>query len=238
MHAINEVRARTSTSPVIVGGLAVLCRLENPYRATTDLDIVERSHGSSPPQLQILRSAEDIRTEGDASVHVPTSRGYVRVDFLTVNQADLDQPSDYVGDRLYATAHAWAHATATELTVQVVRQQDGQRIVDAAAVTSFAEPGPLVAMKLQAADYRGSAKQGTDLYDIVRLIQDPAAGKQALDQIERVATEVAADMGTFTDRWFRDELSRTLSRVRAVGGHAVDDDLALVHELLSAACER
>jgi len=41
---------------------------------------------------------------------------------------------------------------------------------------SVAEPGPIVAMKLQSIMNRGSAKEGTDLLDIIRLSVDPATG--------------------------------------------------------------
>ena len=37
-----EVRSQIGRPPVIVGGLAVLSRLSTPYRATTDLDVVDR----------------------------------------------------------------------------------------------------------------------------------------------------------------------------------------------------
>jgi hypothetical protein len=41
---------------VVVGGLAVMCCLSDPYRATTDLDVVDRLLGEVP-QLQVLRAA-------------------------------------------------------------------------------------------------------------------------------------------------------------------------------------
>lgn len=46
-----------------------------------------------------------------------------------------------------------------------------------------AEPGPLVAMKLQAIMNRVAAKQGTDLQDIARLILDEEARPTALAQL-------------------------------------------------------
>ena len=51
-----EVRALLGQPPVIVGGLAVLSRLSSPYRATTDLDVVDRLLGEAP-QLEVLRAA-------------------------------------------------------------------------------------------------------------------------------------------------------------------------------------
>ena len=69
-------------------------------------------------------------------------------------------------------AHAWAIDTATDLTLEVIRS-DGERVEVSALV---AEPGPLIAMKLQAVMNRSAAKAGTDLLDVVRLTLDEATG--------------------------------------------------------------
>ncbi|MDN5795786.1 MAG: hypothetical protein L0H79_08555 [Intrasporangium sp.] len=47
----------------------------------------------------------------------------------------------------------------------------------------MAEPGPLVAMKLQAVMNRSTQKQGTDLLDIIRLTFDVGTREVALEQI-------------------------------------------------------
>ena len=78
---------------------------------------------------------------------------------LEVRQIEIDQPSDDPGDRLHAFAHAWANDSATEVTIEVA-PLSGAHVEVSALV---AEPGPLVAMKLQAIMNRASAKQGTDL---------------------------------------------------------------------------
>jgi hypothetical protein len=54
VHGVLEVRTLIGRPPVIVGGLAVLSRLSTPYRATVDLDVVDRLLGDVP-QLQVLR---------------------------------------------------------------------------------------------------------------------------------------------------------------------------------------
>lgn len=90
---------------MVVGGLAVLSRLATPYRATVDLDVVDRLLGDLP-QLEVLRAAQGAEPIEPAAVLLPTPFGRVRVDVLEVRQADLDRPSDDPGDRLHATAHA------------------------------------------------------------------------------------------------------------------------------------
>lgn len=44
----------------------------------------------------------------------------MKIDVLEVRQAELDRPSDDPGDRLHASAHAWANDTATDLTIDVL----------------------------------------------------------------------------------------------------------------------
>jgi hypothetical protein len=45
VQGVEEVRALIGQPPVVVGGLAIMCRLSDPHRATTDLDLVDRLLG-------------------------------------------------------------------------------------------------------------------------------------------------------------------------------------------------
>jgi hypothetical protein len=159
----------------------VLSRLSSPYRATVDLDVVDRQLGEVP-QLEVLRAADGAEPIEPSAVLLRTAYGPVKVDVLEVRQIELDQPSDDPGDRLHASAHAWAHDTATELTIEVLRA--GRNPVE--VTTPVAEPGPLIAMKLQAMMNRSVEKQGTDLQDILRLTFDEATRPIALSQISNV----------------------------------------------------
>ncbi len=197
VQGVTEVRALIGQAPVIVGGLAVLARLSNPYRATVDLDVVDRLLGAAP-QLEVLRAADGARPVEPAAVLLPTPYGEVKVDVLEVRQVELDEPSDDPGDRLHASAHAWANDTATDVTIEVVRH-GGERI---GVTTRVAEPGPLIAMKLQALMNRSGQKQGTDLLDIVRLAFDESARSAALAQIQSVDARVAQDIALHVDLWF------------------------------------
>ncbi len=104
---------------------------------------------------------------------------------LEVRQAELDRPSDDPSDRLRATAHAWANDTATDLTIEALSARGSHVEV----TTPVAEPGPLIAMKLQAVMDRPAEKQGTDLLDIVRLVFDEATRPAALAQLGDVTTD-------------------------------------------------
>jgi hypothetical protein len=168
-----------------------------------------------------------------AAVLLTAPYGTVKVDVLEVRQVELDMPSDDPGDRLHASAHAWANDTATDLTLEVIRA-NGERFE---VTTLVAEPGPLVAMKLQAVMNRSVNKQGTDLLDIVRLTLDDATRPVALDQISRVDPSIASDIALHVDLWFVRKRDQTLRWINSVGGVDIaPDDVDLVSELLLAAC--
>ena len=119
VHGVIEVRNLIGQPPVIVGGLAVLSRLSTPYRATVDLDVVDRLLGDAS-QLQVLRASAGATPVEPAAVLLPTPYGPVKIDVLEIRQAELDRPSHDPGDRLHASAHAWANDTATALTIDVL----------------------------------------------------------------------------------------------------------------------
>jgi hypothetical protein len=168
-------------------------------------------------------------------VLLPTVYGQVKVDVLEVRQIEIDQPSDDPGDRLHAFAHAWANDTATEVNIEVAPSSRAHFQVNALV----AEPGPLVAMKLQAIMNRATAKQGTDLQDISRLILDEQARPAALAQLGSCAEWTAADTALHVELWLVDRRRQALRRIHDVGGTDLTlDDLDLVAELLLAACAR
>lgn len=234
VQGIVEVQELIGRPPVVVGGLAVLARLSTAYRATVDLDVVDRLLDDMP-QLEMLRAAEGAESVEPAAVLLPTPYGPVKVDVLEVRQVDLDRPSDDPGDRLYASAHAWANDSATNLTFEVARRNGALVHV----TTPVAEPGPLIAMKLQAVMNRSVEKQGTDLRDIVNLVFDPATRPVALTQIGAVPTAMAHDIALHVDLWFARKQQQALRWIQSVGGGQVTaDDLDLVAELLGAAAHR
>jgi hypothetical protein len=234
VQGIVEVRALIGRPPVIIGGLAVLCRLSSPYRATVDLDVVDRLLGGLP-HIEVLRAAEGAEPIEPAAVLLPTPYGAVKVDVLEVRQVELDRPSDDPGDRLHAAAHAWANDTATDLTIEMIRS-NGERIE---VTTPVAESGPLIAMKLQAVMNRAADKQGTDLLDIVRLTVDEATRPAALAQIGDAQTPLAQDIALHVDLWFTRQRQQALRWIHSAGGADITtDDLDLVAELLHAACAR
>jgi hypothetical protein len=234
VKAIDKVHGLIGLPPVVVGGVAVMCRLPTPYRATNDLDVVDRMLGPTP-HLEILRAADGATPVEPAAVLLPTPFGDVKIDVLEVRQIELDEPSDDPGDRLHASSHAWANDTATDVVIEVVRPNE-----DPVEVTAkVAEPGPLIAMKIQAVMNRSIEKQGTDLLDIVRLTLDPETRQATLSQIGSVEDGITRDIASHVDLWLVRKKHQALRWIRGTGDRSVVvDDLDLVAELLHAACER
>lgn len=226
VHAIPETQARTGRPIIVIGGLAVICRVASPHRATSDLDTVNRRRRGEVSQLKLLVASTG-RASGPAGVLVPTPVGDVRVDVLEVSDADFDPlPEDPTG-RLHVLSHAWAADTATPV---VIRANDGAEVR-----VAVAEPGPLVAMKLQSTFDRGADKEATDLLDIVRLTLDRECGPTARSQLAGAADQLKKDVAQHVDFCFESRRPRTLKLIQQVpeGRDTELDDLALVHELLT-----
>ncbi|MGH8966191.1 MAG: hypothetical protein ACRDXB_12800 [Actinomycetes bacterium] len=104
---------------------------------------------------------------------------------------------------------------------------------------AVAEPGPIIAMKLQSIMNRGAAKEGTDLLDIVRLTLDRSCGPTSRDQLAAAGQLLRTDALLHSRRWFDEAVDRSLKKVRAVPeGESLEvDDLRLVGDLLIAALD-
>ena len=167
----------------------------------------------------------------DLQVHWFTPYGDVQVDVLEVTEAEInDLPSDPT-DRLHVLSHAWAVSTASGLVLSAEGLEPLR--------VKVAEPGPIVAMKLQSIMNRGSVKEGTDLLDIVRITLDRTCGPASRDQLEIADPQLRADALLHARRWFDQSADRSLRRIQAVaeGNEVQIDDVRLVGDLLAAALE-
>lgn len=236
VEAIGVVASLSGTTPTIVGGLAVLCRVQHAHRATTDLDTLNRRNAGSHPLLEVLLASPGAERRDAAGVMLPTARGPVKVDVIEVIERPDSHEIEDPTDRLYEMSHAWAFRTASAVDVDVLGP-DGVPVIS--AVAHVAEPGPLVAMKLQAVLLRSTAKEGTDLLDIVAILLDPVARDAALTQLVECDPVIAADAALHSRRWFTEQIDRTLNRIRAAGGRDIGrDELTLVADLIQAATRR
>ncbi|GAA2526550.1 hypothetical protein [Winogradskya humida] len=228
LHAVPVIRSRTGREVVLIGGLAVVCRLARPYRATSDLDTVNRRGENETPQLELLL-ASGVQRSGPAGVLVPTDAGLVQVDVLEVTDAELACLPDDPTDRLHVLSHAWASATATPVLMRAEGVTELQ--------VKVAQPGPLVAMKLQSIMNRGSAKEATDLLDILRLSFDPESGPLLRKQLAEAEPQLRTDAALHAQRFFGTHVARSRRIIQALpDGQGTElDDLRLVGELLERA---
>jgi hypothetical protein len=125
----------------VIGGLAVMVRLEGAHRVTDDLDTVATQHGDDPITVEVV-----IGTEG-------TIEG-TRVDCIGVGDVPAAElplanlPDDAL-DRAFVLSHRWALDTAENQVLHA------DYLGASATVTCrFANAGALVAMKLQSAPRR------------------------------------------------------------------------------------
>jgi hypothetical protein len=225
VHAIPVIESQTRRRVVLIGGLAVVCRLTRAYRATSDLDTVNRRRGGEAAQLELL-IAHGATASGVSGALVATPVGEVQVDILEVTDADLDPLPTDPNDRLHVMSHAWAAATASDVVLRAAGTPD--------RTVAVAEPGPLIAMKLQSVMNREAKKEATDLLDIVRLVLDPVAGPVAREQLATAHGRLREDALLHASLWFDARIRRTLRTVRAVpeGLEVQLDDLHLVGELI------
>jgi nucleotidyltransferase AbiEii toxin of type IV toxin-antitoxin system len=230
VSAVPIVAEQTGRAVILVGGLAVMCRLPTPYRATTDLDTVDRRAADEESQLELLVSA-GATPSGPSGALVHTRFGDVQVDVLQVTDADVEDLPEDPTDRLHVLSHAWAASTATGL-ILVVEELPPLTV-------AVAEPGSIIAMKLQSIMNRGAAKEGTDLLDIVRLTLDRKCGPTSRDQLAAADQQLRADALLHVRRWFHQTANRSLLKIRAVPeGRGLElDDVHLVGDLLVAALE-
>jgi hypothetical protein len=230
VSAVPVIADQTGRAVVLVGGLAAMCRLSTPYRATTDLDTVDRRTAGEESQLELLVSAGATRS-GPSGALVQTPFGDVQVDVLQVTDADIDDLPDDPTDRLHVLSHAWAASTATDLVLAA----DGLPPLTVAV----AEPGPVIAMKLQSIMNRGAVKEGVDLLDIVRLTLDRRCGPASRNQLGTADQQLRLDALLHARRWFHQAAERSLRRIKAVpeGRDLELDDVRLVGDLLVAVLE-
>jgi hypothetical protein len=237
VQAIPELEVRTGRTATVIGGLAVLCRLGTVYRATSDLDTADRRAAGEPPRLDVLLQSADVTRAGPAGVWIPTPAGKVQVDIIEITNAELSQLPEDETDRLAVLSHAWAIETATPIRIRVASPSGGASTEVTARV---AEPGPLIAMKLQSIMNRPVSKERTDLLDIVRLTLDNTAGPSARAQLSKADAQLAEDARLHARRWFIERKEPTLRLIRELpeGADVDEDTIQLVGELLMAELDR
>lgn len=199
----------------LIGGLAVLCRVGVPHRATVDLDALARGLDSFDADLRRLA----VSAAGGGQYRMP---GDLELDVIDVSVDDAEQllevvvahghPTDL---ELNVVAHTWAHDTAAPVDVTVMSDADGA-VLSRADGRLVASTGGLVAMKATTVTLRASSrpeKRASDLYDLGRLVSQ-TDGLRALSAAPALLrSEVVGRLRTwFVDPRGRDRTYREVRR--------------------------
>lgn len=159
---IKSLDALANFDPVVVGGLAVMCRLGVEHRVTLDVDSTF-DRPNDPPTTAVL-VAEGVATGSAAAQRVIINGTVVDViDTFAISDEELpDEPKD----RLFVCAHRYAWETGDVVTF----------VGDSAsAAVSVATIDALFAMKAHALRFgsrdRRRRKRASDLQDLLLLSQ-------------------------------------------------------------------
>lgn len=195
---------------VVVGGLAVKCRLATAHRATADVDVV----AGEPEVLAQGRSVAQnlieagVARAGPGNMASRVDISGTKVEIIETEPLDVAKAGDVesASDRLFVLSHRWALETATPCTIKVL----GTGI---AAEVPVATTASLVATKLHAIeDRKEDRKRASDAWDLYRLLDAhlwsgvlPAAFSDApgdcLELVEESLQRVFRSEVTRTRRW-------------------------------------
>jgi hypothetical protein len=146
--------------PVIIGGLAVMCRVGGEHRPTLDIDSAFNNETDVPTTALLVASG--IATDEAAIQRVRIDDALV--DIIDTFPIDADDLPDEPKDRLFVCAHRYAYETATRVAFVGDTNRASVRVASVEA---------LIAMKAQALRFgrpdRRRRKRASDLYDVIRL---------------------------------------------------------------------
>jgi hypothetical protein len=191
----------------VIGGLAVLARLQAAHRVTYDLDTVATRHGDE------LTAAETvISTDGVDGLLLGTKIDCIAVGDMPASDISPDLLPEAEADRIFVLAHRWALDTAEALTL--IAEEGGGVVAEARC--RIATPASLVAMKLQSAPKRRAAraeKAGGDYLDLFRLASHPDMTRS----IAEALSQAPHDLGSWSQREIKrcmiDEADRTVGTI-------------------------
>lgn len=222
-HLSVEALSQLPPEMRLIGGLAVVCRVGVPHRATVDLDALTRDLELFDATLQRLA----LSSSGGGQYVMP---GRLDLDVIDVAPGSAEQVlaellaqgplSDLERN---VVAHTWAHDNATLVEITVV-DEGGIPLMERVERLVASTAG-LVAMKATTVPLRASAKpekRASDLYDLARLL----VGTQGADRLIEAPTELRAAVLANLRKWFVDPRGRdrTFRDIRRFDDVSVDLD--------------
>lgn len=208
-----EVALLASLPPELrlIGGLAVMCRVGTPHRATVDLDALARDRDRFHDTLARLALTSagggQYTFAGDLDLDVIDVAG-VGADELVRDLVAIGEPGAGLTDlELNVVAHTWAHDAATSLDIAAADDETGEVLVRADGRLVATAAG-LIAMKATTVSLRASSKpekRASDLYDLGRLLVDGGLRRGELAELPSV---LAVGVGERLQGWFVDPRGR------------------------------
>ena len=207
-HREVELLAALPPELRLIGGLAVMCRVGSPHRATVDLDAVARDlEGLHPDLARLALTAAgggQYRFAGDLDLDV------IDVAPLPVEEllAQLVVPGSPLTDlELNVVAHTWAHDGAQPLDIVAVDEEHGTKLAEAPGRLVATAAG-IVAMKATTVPLRASSKpekRASDLYDLGRLL---VAGRLRREDLAALPEPLRDPVAARLRHWFLDGAGR------------------------------
>lgn len=209
----------------LVGGLAVMIRLNEAHRVTLDLDGVFDNSSDVPTTATLVAA-------GVAEEALPPQRVVVMgtdVDVIDTSElpADADELPDDPKGRLFVCAHRYAYETAVPVLL---------RSGPTSAVVRVATPAALIATKAHALRYassqRRATKRSSDLHDLYRLAA--VAGPEIAESLATAPWDLRKQVGAALAGDVADlEQALALLRRSAVGRSIDGDDFTdVISDLL------
>jgi hypothetical protein len=233
-HREVELLAALPPELRLIGGLAVMCRVGSPHRATVDLDAVARDlDGLHPDLVRLAVTASgggQYRFAGELDLDV-IDVAPLPVEALIAQLADPGLPlgAEPLTDlELNVIAHTWAHDGAEPLDIIAVDEQSGAKLAEAPGRLVASAAG-IVAMKATTVPLRASSrpeKRASDLYDLGRLL---VAGGLRADDLAALPAPLREPVAGRLRHWFVDGAGRdrTYRDVRRLDEPLLDlDDVA------------
>ena len=215
-----------------MGGFAVYVSIKDVHRITNDLDTVTRNQ---PALVEILVTEPHADRLAATKLRFNQDGTAVVVDVME-DTSDTPLPTE-PGDRAFALARRIALATGESTELIVVEDE----AVVARTSAPIASAPSLIALKAVAIPRRSQsnhpAKVGSDIHDLVRLVQS-CDFDETIDSIAEAGAELRDWVGTTLVRWFspHQDLRYTFARLRQLArspdaAALTEDDLATVAEL-------
>jgi hypothetical protein len=196
-----EVLAGLPPELRLIGGLAVLCRVGVPHRATVDLDALARGLDRYD---HAVRSLAVSSTGGGQYVMA----GRMELDVIDVSPESAAALLDHLLAQgpltdleLNAVGHTWAHDTASTMDVSVTSDEAPHDVLARATDRLVASPAGLVVMKATTIPLRAGSrpeKRASDLYDLGRLV----AAANGLDGLAEAPDGLRREVGRRLVEWF------------------------------------